>query len=471
MRYLNTQLRYFYNGVIPEGSETKIALYNFVFVIPISIILILFLGKFALILIPAVILAYLTFRFPMSPLYLFFATVPLTPFIVPNLHTFYSYFLVMLTIALCIGRIGLRIKTGLDISKFLLIYITLFCFVLFSSALNKGVSRPEIITILRYALYFPFVLALYDLYQPRNAIMTYIAITIPLIISSFYLAEAYMKAGSFFEMLALFRLKPGGFFSNANVFGIMMIFAAPFWTAIAIWGKKWNLRIFAAALSMVLIISIVLTNCRSAMVGIFFSIVFYFAIAKKLRYFFSIAAVIAIIFLSSPLLRVVISAGLRVERGTTNREEIWRNSIDLLKRNFLFGVGAGNYKAEFSPYIKTAYERGFIKDIPHAHNEVLNASAELGIGGFILIMILYYFPLKRGFQLLRKPLSEFDRMVLYGAMGILFANIGDSIFDSTIMLADGGLFRPILYWFTMIVVLKMYAKYQKGDNEFRAAVL
>ncbi|UCE66966.1 MAG: O-antigen ligase family protein [Candidatus Zixiibacteriota bacterium] len=264
-------------------------------------------------------------------------------------------------------------------------------------------------------------------------------------------------------MLTVFRMKPAGIFTNANVFGIMMIFAAPFWIAAAVWSKNTILRIIAGILALILSVSIILTNSRSAIVGLLFSVIFYFAVAKKLKYFLSIIAILSVILLSSPLFRIVTSVGLRVERAGTGRVEIWKDTLELIKQNAIFGVGAGNFPEAYRPYFESAFEKGFMKNISHSHNEVLHLFVELGIMGLVLILVLYYIPLKRGFALLKRPLSDFDRIILYGSMGILFANLGNSFFDANTMLADGGLFRPILYWITVIVVLKMYQKYS-ADN-------
>jgi O-antigen ligase len=381
-----------------------------------------------------------------------------------GIHRVYSFSLVLLMISLWFCRKMLSDYRTFEYSRFLIGFMPFFYFVLLYTSLNDGLTGAEAVSIIRYTIFFPFILVIYDMYKPRYTVAIFISLSLPFILSSYYLFSKYLHVRSFLEFLDLYRMKPAGIFSNANAFGVKALFAAPFWIALAIWSKKRYYRIITAVVATVISLSILLTNSRSAIVGLMLAIIFYFIVAKKVKYLLAIAAIVAVIFMSSPFLRTVVSAGLRFEHGGSNREVIWKNSINVIKQNPLFGVGTGNFPNAYKPYLETTFDRGFIGSVAHAHNEILHTVAELGVVGLFIILVLFYVPLKRGFQLIKKPLSSSDRAAVYGLMGILFANVGNAMFDANTLLADGGLYPPILYWITMIIILKLYEKYESGRD-------
>ncbi|UCC80295.1 MAG: O-antigen ligase family protein [Candidatus Zixiibacteriota bacterium] len=465
MRYLTSQLSYFYNGIIPEKYRQKAVPFYVIFITAVSVTLVSLFGKDSLMIIPAMVIGYAALKYPMFPLYLFFATVTVTPYLIPGAHRIYSYSLVLLIIALWFCRKMLMGYRAFEYSRMLLGYIVLFYFVLICTALNNGLTVLEINSLVRYTIFFPLVLVVYDMYKPRLTLPIFLSISLPLIVSSYYIFLVYMSAGNFIEFLNLYRMKPAGLFSNANVFGVMMIFAAPFWIALAIWGKKKYLRIGSAAIALILTISLLLSNSRSAIVGILFTALFYFIISKKVRYLLITAVLLVVIFASSPVIRIITTVGFRYEQGTSRRVDVWNNSLDIIKRNAVFGIGSGNFPEVYKPNLKTAFDKGFIGSVAHAHNEFLHAVVEFGIMGLFFITALFYIPLKKGFLLLKKPLSDFDRAAVCGSMGIIFANLGNSIFHANAIQSAGGLFPPILYWTTMIVILKLYKKYEGTGNK------
>jgi O-antigen ligase len=85
---------------------------------------------------------------------------------------------------------------------------------------------------------------------------------------------------------------------------------------------------------------------------------------------------------------------------------------------------------------------------------------EFGFAGLILITALFYFPFRKAFSLLKKPLNMRERAVVCGLAGILFANLGNAFFDANTMLASGGLYPPLLYWIVVTMVLKLNDKYR-----------
>ncbi len=92
---------------------------------------------------------------------------------------------------------------------------------------------------------------------------------------------------------------------------------------------------------------------------------------------------------------------------------------------------------------------------PSAHNQILDYMVELGIMGLPVILFLYYFPMKKGFDSLKKLTSIDDKSVIYGLLGGLIAVYARSIFEGGGMLIRPFLYPSILFWIILIVFLKI----------------
>lgn len=457
----------FYRSIISDNSFGKRTPFLSFSVVTLSVLLVSFLGIKSLAIIPILIFAIFTIRFRLFPLCFLLATLPIAMYFFGGIYTIYNYSLVLLIMGLWFIRKMLGKERSFRYSRFMVYFAASFFIVMLLSALNNGLTRPEILSILRHMIYFPLVIVIYDLVEPRHTVPIIISITIPLLISSYFLFNVYIHISGLFDFLHLLRMKPGGIFKNANSFGARVLFAAPFWMALAVWGRNKLVKRVSMAISIILVLSILLTNTRSAMVGLFVGVVFYIILAKKLKYFIALISVMVVIFLSSQTLRTVISAGLRLDRGTSSRGLIWENTFDMISKNFWFGIGVGNYQSYNRQYIKTAWEISFTGGgMSHAHNEILNKVAEIGILGLFFMLALYYVPAKKGYTLMKKNLSLNDRAVVFGLMGILFSNFGRSFFEANTMLGAGGIYPPILYWITIIMIIKLAEQYTPGGNEF-----
>ncbi|MFH1255024.1 MAG: O-antigen ligase family protein [bacterium] len=100
-------------------------------------------------------------------------------------------------------------------------------------------------------------------------------------------------------------------------------------------------------------------------------------------------AVFFILFLQYQNLAVVrLGTGERLEaKSISEREESIKNSLPIIKNNFIIGAGLGNYGLalkNFKPYEESFYYQP-------AHNVFFLALSEVGIFGFIFFMALLFF--------------------------------------------------------------------------------
>jgi O-antigen ligase len=80
------------------------------------------------------------------------------------------------------------------------------------------------------------------------------------------------------------------------------------------------------------------------------------------------------------------------EDGTVQRIEIWKTSFQIIKDNFLIGVGTGDVKDELLKYYD---EKGMIfakSNHLNAHSQYLQTFVTLGIIGFLALISLFIFP-------------------------------------------------------------------------------
>lgn len=78
------------------------------------------------------------------------------------------------------------------------------------------------------------------------------------------------------------------------------------------------------------------------------------------------------------------------------RVELWRNSLSLIKKNFLLGVGTGDFVEEFAKEL--SFRNSQLSGSGHkSHNQYLNVFSTFGILGLILFLFwLIYPPVKSG---------------------------------------------------------------------------
>lgn len=107
----------------------------------------------------------------------------------------------------------------------------------------------------------------------------------------------------------------------------------------------------------------------------------------------------------------------------SQRIEFSKAAIYIIKNNFWFGVGTGNWKAEFrKTYIETNSK---LSESLYAssHNQYLNYWVKFGFIGFVLIMFFLVYPVI-------KTHRYQDSLFLIFLVFLFFANFSDSNFES-----------------------------------------
>jgi O-antigen ligase len=107
----------------------------------------------------------------------------------------------------------------------------------------------------------------------------------------------------------------------------------------------------------------------------------------------------------------------------SQRIEFTKAAVAIIKNNFWFGVGAGNWKEEFkNTYIKnkSKLQEGLYAS---SHNQYLNYMVKFGIIGFVLIYFFIVYPIV-------KTGAYKDLLFLIFLVFLFSANFADSNFES-----------------------------------------
>jgi O-antigen ligase len=110
-------------------------------------------------------------------------------------------------------------------------------------------------------------------------------------------------------------------------------------------------------------------------------------------------------------------------QSLSQRIEFSKAAISIIKQNFWFGVGAGNWKEEFAKtYIKNKSQLS--SDLyASSHNQYLNFMVKFGIVGLLLIFFLLIYPVV-------KTKAYRDTLFLVFIAFMFFANFADSNLES-----------------------------------------
>jgi len=107
----------------------------------------------------------------------------------------------------------------------------------------------------------------------------------------------------------------------------------------------------------------------------------------------------------------------------SQRIEFAKAAILIIKENFLFGVGTGNWKEEFRKVYENNSSNLNEELYASSHNQYLNYLVKFGIVGFLLIMFFLIYPVI-------KTRSYKDSLFLIFLVFMFFANFADSNFES-----------------------------------------
>lgn len=110
----------------------------------------------------------------------------------------------------------------------------------------------------------------------------------------------------------------------------------------------------------------------------------------------------------------------------TERQDVWRMTLPLIRDNWLIGVGSGNWKTEFPANGVEGSYRMQDQNVffTRAHNDFLEIQAELGVLGLLLYLSIFFLAFYQLHRMRRKFPGK-SRLLLAGILGFFIFSLID----------------------------------------------
>jgi len=224
---------------------------------------------------------------------------------------------------------------------------------------------------------------------------------------------------------------------NPNLFGGYMLSIIPAFIALPFINKK--LLPFSLLGGLLACITLILTGCRGAYIGLFFELIvliciIYKFLKPKLRKVFTMlvgfgAIAISFIIVSTASLRARIFSifAMRSDSSNSFRFNVYNSCIQMFKDNWLLGIGCGNqnFREIYGLYMKTGF------DALSAYNIYLETAVESGIFALIAFVSFVGINIYKAIRFICKNKftdSIFVLAALLSVIGILTHGIVDTVF-------------------------------------------
>lgn len=199
------------------------------------------------------------------------------------------------------------------------------------------------------------------------------------------------------QLPTLIRGVPGaetGFQPNAGAGALLLFVPAAAWIPF-VRSCSPTARVLAGAAASVMFATLVLTQSRTAILGILFgAVVLGLVKASRKWRWVSVGVLVVTIGMASVRFDTIVrTAGAYVgpnfESGLGGRIELWLRTVDLIHDHPLAGVGFNGLRQLIQVEQPMFLMRPF-EDPAHAHNHLLQAGADLGVPGLVAYLALWF---------------------------------------------------------------------------------
>ena len=461
--YIAAVKRFFSEVIVYDYASRKLIIGGSIVILVISATACALAGVYSLLIFPILVLSYYLINNNNIFVYLLVSLLPIVVAVAPSLTNIFNYAIIALIVFFWLIRRFRSSSRTAVYSRELLVFSLLVVFFSIISVFPGGINSKEGFAVVRYVLLFSFISVLYDILESKDMPKIFLAMTIPMVISSYFLFSVYSRSLNPMAMLEIIRMKVTGFLPNANLLGVLLMSVLPFWISITLWSDNSKVRVLAGSLSSIFALSILLSNSRASIFG-FSAAVFMFSIwTKKLKYYIAVILISVAAFFYVPQLNSMVTIAFRVDRGTSSRVDVWRNSMTMAIDNMPFGAGMGNFGSSYDEYFKSGWERGFFVRVPHAHNFILSKVAELGVFGLIIAFGVYYMPLKTCIRAMKISKTKKDKLVSRCLTATFVSFYAHSIFEGGGMLEEGRVYPDIIFWILFIFAIKHKLFLEKNE--------
>jgi len=231
---------------------------------------------------------------------------------------------------------------------------------------------------------------------------------------------------------------------NPNVLGsyLVLIIALTLGSLATAKGEK---RFFLYTVLVAAYLCLLFTFSRGAWLAMLISVsaLFFFYPKKRI-----ILLLLLIVFLVSlPEYKTIVSRLnwelLHEDSSSSYRWLIWQGAIKIIEKNWLLGVGLGNFSSALAHYLPVESFQ-----VLHAHNTYLHILAETGIVGFFASAVFYGYTFYKAYYI---HASSANQEIANLSLGILVALLGLLVHG----MVDATLFAPqltVFFWILAALV-------------------
>jgi len=330
------------------------------------------------------------------------------PVLIPR-QIYLSVFLLLTGFLICYNTILKKMPADFSFLKLSLPLLLLVFFITVLVSLAQSTAITESIYVLskNVILLLFFIISTYLIIQKKinietivKSVITFVCISV--IISIYQLINMFLSGYSVFEKIQTVNST----FANKNLFSSIIFLTLPFLLNVVNVSKIW--KIMALFLYVLILILLWLIQTKAVIISFFlflFVMILYFIINRK-----RITPVFFKIILTSSILIIIVASiisknnkqdfsHLSNKHTAITRIFLWENSIEMIKDNFVFGVGAGNWQINFPKYGLDKFDIKEVKDglttFQRPHNDFLWVMCEMGIVGVlayisVFLMAIYY---------------------------------------------------------------------------------
>jgi probable O-glycosylation ligase (exosortase A-associated) len=234
------------------------------------------------------------------------------------------------------------------------------------------------------------------------------------------------------------------FLSNATDFGAAMCVVFPFALYVMQYSKRPALRLVGLVSAILFVLSIVRTGSRGAAVALAaMAVVYWFRSHYKLPVGLAIVGIMAIVWISAPKSwqeRFISAKDYNKDATASARLDYWKAGVEMAVKHPLLGVGMYNFPFN---YVLGGGDEAIVP-----HSIFIQAAAELGVPGLILLLSFLYIGFSRNHQTRRFARGETGRERSLRGMA-------DALDVSLVGFVVSGAFLTILYYPHIFVILAM----------------
>lgn len=229
-------------------------------------------------------------------------------------------------------------------------------------------------------------------------------------------------------------------------------------------------KIYLIFLVSFMILALVLTNSRAAILTLLVGVSFiFFKENKKYLYRLFLAMIIGLSLLLIEPISDALNLYLRLERISTGRDYILETVFNIISNNPIIGAGPAASKFEmynYLPYMFGTHQEYFLSklinqiEFGHAHNFYLFFYTDLGILGFVVSLAIPYVFFKLSSKIIKK-INNLYGMIYPLVLGIQASGIAlflRGIFEWGGIFSYGTLSYDLPFWWIFIMLIFIYQK-------------